>query len=101
MGEVKYLIKKVTEEASKDLPAVEQVLTKIRDDGGNVLYDKNPLTKEVNVLWVQTQEMRKHVSQEPLSVTQLLELSHKVTNFMFNATIAITRTCGKWLAFCF
>ena len=39
-----------------------KLLTKIRDDGGNVLYDKDPLTKEVNVLWVQTQEMRNHVA---------------------------------------
>ena len=41
------------------------------------------------------------VNQEPLSVTQHLGPNPKGTNFMCNATIAITPICGKWLDFYF
>ena len=48
------------------MPAVEKVLSEIRDDGGTVMYDKDPQTKNVDVLWLQTKEMRKKVSETKL-----------------------------------
>ena len=50
--ELRYLIKKVDDAEKESLPAVEKVLEEIREAGGSVMLDKDPLTKNVDVLWL-------------------------------------------------
>ena len=52
------------------MPAVEKVLSEIRDDGGTVMYDKDPQTKNVDVLWLQTKKMSKKVFEKETSSTR-------------------------------
>ena len=59
--EIRYLIQKVATEDKENLPAVEKVLTELRNNGGNVMVDKDSVTKNVDVLWIQTENMRKNV----------------------------------------
>ena len=58
--EIRYLIQKVATEDKENMPAVEKVLTELRDHGGNVMGDKDPGTKNVDVLGIQTENMKKH-----------------------------------------
>ena len=62
-GEIRYLIKQIEEVDKTDTPAVEKVLQDIHNNGGNVMFDKDSVTKNVDVLWIQTQKMRETIAK--------------------------------------
>ena len=59
---VRNFINKI-KDSDRDTKSVETVLGDIRDAGGDVRYKKEDDTNKVNVLWIQTKEMKSMLSR--------------------------------------
>ena len=60
--DVRNLITRIRESEDKQ-SSVEEALGNIRDNGGDVRYLKEQGTNNVDVLWVQTRDMRSHLTK--------------------------------------
>ena len=74
-------------------------MTDIRDNGGDVRYKKEDNTNNVEVLCVQSKEMRKQLTESKpfvfdLSATAPLEPKRRVTSYIFLSITAISLCQG-------
>ena len=60
--DIRNLITKIDKD-EKTAASVEKILGDIKDNGGDVRYRKEENTNNVEVLWVQTKEMRSQLAQ--------------------------------------
>ena len=94
--DIRNLITKIDKD-EKTAASVEEILGDIKDNGGDVRYRKEENTNNVEVLWVQTKEMRSQLAQsKPLVFECDTTFGTQVEGYKFYIPVFYSNFTAKW-----